>query len=126
MNSVDSLAIQFGISKKATREIVDFLLQHGLCINKDGKLTMGVQSTHLTPESPFLLSHHRNWRIKALEKMSKNFSDDLFYSGPMSLSKDLASDIRKNILALVESTVKKVIPSPSEELMCLNVDWFRV
>jgi hypothetical protein len=47
------------------------------------------------------------------------------FTGPMVLSKEVAVEIRKELVSMIERVTKKVGPSKSEQLHCLNVDWFK-
>jgi hypothetical protein len=83
-----------------------------------------MKKTHLDAESPFINNHHINRRHKAIQTMEQRKSSNLFFTGPMSLSQDTAQEIRQMLPQLIETVMKKVEPSPSENVYCLNVDWF--
>ena len=70
--------------------------------------------------------HHSNWRLKSLQAMEKITDADLYYTGPMALSQDAASSIRKLLIELVEKSTKMASNSDSETLRCLNIDWFKI
>lgn len=126
LNTVESLAQNFQIPINEMKKITDFLLKCGLCINKNGLLEMGPQRTHLEADSPHVIRHHQNWRLKGFQKMEKNMSTDLFYTGPMALSKSAFKKIQLEIIQLLESARKHAVDSKSETLACLNVDIFEV
>jgi hypothetical protein len=52
--------------------------------------------------------------------------EELFYTGPMTLSVETMREIRKDLIELIDKTVRKIEPSPAEELACMNIDWFKV
>lgn len=68
--------------------------------------------------------HHKNWRIKALEKMPTKQNQNLFYTGPMSMSTEIAEKVRDEIPEFIAKIYKWVGPSSSETVRCLNIDWF--
>lgn len=107
-------------------KVLDFLIENELIINQKNGFAMGPQITHVGNDSPFVNRHHNNWRIQGLKAMDHHKEDDFFYSGPMVLSNSLAKEIRKSLIDIVEKTTKKVGPSNSETLKCLNIDWFGV
>lgn len=49
---------------------------------------------------------------------------DLFYTCPMSLSAEATLQVRELLLKSIQEALKIVGPSPSEEVRCLNIDWF--
>ena len=67
-----------------------------------------------------------NWRQKAIECLEDERTAKLHYTAPMTLSKKDAEHVRERIAKFLESLVGVVEPSASEELHCLNIDWFEV
>jgi hypothetical protein len=68
--------------------------------------------------------HHINWRLKGLDKIKRKDVPDFYFSVPMVISakdKDLIRTLLVDLLNNVDSVIEN---SPSEELMCLNIDWF--
>lgn len=125
-DNVDAIANYVGLSRAAVNEIIHFLLQNNLLNEEKGKLTIGPSRTHLEPESPWVKMHHTNWRTKALENLKDQDPTKLHFSFPTTLSIADAEKVRARILKLIEDIGKIVDPSPSEELRCLNIDWFKV
>lgn len=122
--SVDHIAEHFGLNRSVIQKAVTFLLETGLCVEKNGQLQVGPQSTHLTSDSPLINNHRRNWRIKGLEQINHRFEEDLFYSSPMSLSEEDFVLIREELVSVITKVLKKVQKSPEQKLACLNIDWF--
>lgn len=124
--NLDAIAEHFAFSKKQTKLILDFLLSTGLCKDERGKIIVGPSSTHLESTSPWVRVHHTNWRQKALQEMRREEPAKLHYTAPMTLSKADALKIREMVVQFLEQVDKVIEPSPSEELHCLNIDWFKV
>jgi hypothetical protein len=106
--------------------VIRFLLEHKLIVQKGGLFDFGPQVTHVGHDSPFVNRHHANWRLKGLQAMDTTTSKDLLYTGPMALSEEAAAAIRKLLVELIEKTTKLAADSESETLRCLNIDWFSV
>ena len=123
-SNVQELAQRLHLPAAHIAPVVDFLLQHGLCLNKNGKLTYGPQRTHLEAESPHAIKHHQNWRLRGFQIMDQRDERDLFGTFPMSLSHEAAQKIRELLPKLIEDILKISGPSPSEQVACLNIDWF--
>lgn len=123
-NTIDAIAEYFGLTRSQVANIVSFLVSTGLCREEKGRITMGTTATHVGTGSPFVNSHRRNWRLKAMEHFNRPKENDLFYASPFSLSKADADHIRKELARLIGEISKRVSDSPCEQLACLNIDWF--
>jgi uncharacterized protein (TIGR02147 family) len=123
-HTIDEMADYFKLNRSIVQKAIAFLLETGLCVEHNGKIRIGPQNTHIDPQSPLINNHRRNWRIKALEKLNQQQEDDLFYSSPMSLSRDDQILLREELVAVIAKVLKKVQKSPEEKLVCLNIDWF--
>lgn len=123
-NTIDEFADYFQLNRSITKKVVDFLLETGLCIEQDGKISVGPKSTHLDNKSPLVNSHRRNWHLKSMERMQGMHTEDLFYSAPMTLSEKDFEAIREELVAAISKVVKRVEKSDEEKLVCLNIDWF--
>ncbi|MCM2278330.1 MAG: TIGR02147 family protein [Oligoflexia bacterium] len=124
-SSVEAIATRLKLSRTLVDQIVQFLLERGLCKMEDGKLLVGPQSTHIPSTSPLVTRHHANWRQKGLEKMDRMDRErELFFTAPMSLSEDDVVWFREQILELIEKLTKRVKETKPETLACLNLDWF--
>jgi uncharacterized protein (TIGR02147 family) len=122
----DQLAQRLQLSLTQTHQILQFLLENGLCVESGNKYAMGPQRTHLGADAALVGRHHLNWRMKAMMKIDHPVDkDELFYTGPMALSHEMVEEVRKELIQLVETVTKKVVDSKSETLSCLNLDWFK-
>jgi uncharacterized protein (TIGR02147 family) len=123
--TADAIASRLAISREVVTKVLEFLLEHDLCArDKSGEITYGPAWTHLDGESPLSRQHQQNWRFRGLNIMELRRSSDLFFTSPMSMSDDVAKEIRELLPGLIQSIQKKVAPSPSETVRCLNIDWF--
>ncbi len=126
VDDIDSIVELLNLPKPRVREVLDFLLRYGLCIQKNGKLAMGPQRTHIDAKSALVAAHHRNWRLKAIENFDQIAEDELSFTGPMTLSRVAMREIRSELTELVARVAKLVEPSEAEVLSCINVDLFRI
>jgi uncharacterized protein (TIGR02147 family) len=122
--TVESIANYFGLSRSKVGEVVSFLVESGLSVEEAGKIRPGLKSTHLSDKSAYVNNHRRNWREKAKEKFTDPGERDLFVSIPVSMSESDAEKFRLELLKIIKAFSKLVEPSPEEQLMCLNIDWF--
>lgn len=124
--TVDEIAARLKLKRASVATAVEFLVAHRLCVlGEDGLLAPGPQQTHVAETSPLACQHHRNWRLQAAGKVLERDKEDLFFTGPMSLSERTADEVRGILLEAIAQIRDRVRPSPSEAVRCLNIDWFR-
>ena len=121
---VDQIAEHLKIPRAHAQRVIDFLLENRLCVMKKGRLTPGPQITHIGNETSLVNKHHQNWRLHAMTKMFDPGEKNIFFTSPMSLSKEAADLIQAKIPTFIEQVRKIVGPSESEVVRCLNLDWF--
>ena len=124
--SLDQIAERFKISREKALEILAFLTRAGICDLKDGVYKMGKKTIYVPNNSPFVIKHHSNWRFKAIQKMDTREETEMFFSSPMSVSMTDVAKIREILAQSVEQAQNVVANSGAEELICLNIDFFRV
>ncbi len=123
--NLDEIATRFKLSREQAQNYIDFLVKTGICEVVSDKYIMGKSVVYVPNESPFVVKHHINWRMRAVQKMDHRESRELFYSSPMSMSK---SDFNKVRDILAESIQKSLVickDSVAEEVVCLNIDFFK-
>ncbi len=123
-NNVEALATRLNLPRNHVQKILDFLIEQNLLIEEKNKLKLGPARTHLPTSSPLAARQLQNWRIQATSKLHQIRDEDFYYSAPMALSDEVASWIRQELPTFVEKINAKVIPSKSEVVRCLNIDWF--
>lgn len=124
--AVDSIAKALSLPKRMVKEKLDFLLRSGLCEVRDGRFRLGTAWTHVDARSPYVGTHHRNWRLKAMERHQDLSESELAATAQVSLSRKDSIEIRKKIVALIEDMKQIVTRSKADEIMALNVDWVRI
>ncbi len=126
LNTLEALSNHFKISRVQMKKVLDFLMEHGLCLQKGQQYLMGPRSTHLAFDSPIVFRHHSNWRLKGLSRTTPPDSDEIYYTSPVSISESDIPKVRKMILKWIEDFSAVVKDSPSEKVACLNIDWFKI
>jgi uncharacterized protein (TIGR02147 family) len=123
-NDAAEIAKRLHLPRNQVQKVIEFLLEHKLCLMKEGKLKMGPARTHIGSSNLLVVKHHQNWRLQAFQKMIQTDDDNLFYTSPMSLSFEVAEKIRRELPSFIEKISASVGPSKSETVRCLNIDWF--
>lgn len=120
----EDMAQRLGIPILQIQKILDYLTAHNLLLESEGRYSFGPASAQTAAKSPFMLKHHQNWRIQALQKMVYSDDQNLFFTGPMNMSKEAAQKIREELPAFISRIVKVAGTTEAEVVRCLNIDWF--
>ncbi|HXH73357.1 MAG TPA: TIGR02147 family protein [Bacteriovoracaceae bacterium] len=121
-----SLSQNFDIPHEDILRIVDFLLEKNLCERADNGLRMKVNKIHVPSDSPLVMNHHINWRIKSLDFVRSVTPEELAFTAPFSVSKKDFAVIKSRLLDTIQEISKIVSESEPEVVACLNLDHFFV
>ena len=115
---------KLNLAPQRAREILDFLKYIQLVKEENGNLKPGAVSTHLEKSSPFLIKHHTNWRLKAIQA-AENLSDqELMYTANFSISEKDFSRLREELVKTIQKFLTLVKDSPGEQIAQFNMDLF--
>lgn len=124
--TVSEVAERFQITRDRAEDVLLFLAQTGLCVESGGVFRPGEMHVHIPSDSPLVAKHHSNWRLKALQRMDRPQADELNFTAPMSISLEDFGKIREKLNLTIKETVEVAKSSEAEDLVCLNIDFFRV
>lgn len=122
--TAEQIASRLSLSIAQVNQVIQFLLEHGLCVQEGNRTKMGPKRIHVGSDSHLVGRHHLNWRTKAISRIDSIQKEDLFFTAPMSLSHEACDEVRKELVRLTEKVSELVVNSESETLACLNMDWF--
>lgn len=122
----EAIAKKLNIPHETVLKALEFLLQTGLVRRMNQEYVMGTASTHLGADSLLITSHHTHWRTRAIQTHPRLRDEELAYSGPMVLSRSDFKKARKLLLKVIQEITHMAIPSRSEQLVCLGIDWFEI
>ncbi len=120
----EDVCTRFQLEPAKAREVLDFLEEKQLIKNKTGRFLPGSVSTHLESTSPFIVKHHTNWRLKAIQAAENLSEQELLYSGNMSISRKDFALLREEMTQVIQRFLKVVKDSPAEEIAQFNLDLF--
>jgi uncharacterized protein (TIGR02147 family) len=123
--TLNQIAERFQVTRERAEEVLSFLHQTGLCDETKGVYSPGKIHVHVPNESPFVLKHHANWRIRALSQADGRNPSELFFTAPMVVEKKDFEVIREKLNFAIKDIIESAKASGSEELVCLNIDFFR-
>lgn len=116
----------FYLPEEFVKEVLDFLINAELIEREHNQYRIGKTRIHLESTSPFVRAMHTNWRQKAIESLVKKAELDLHYSSVLVLSHGDALKIKHLILDLIKEKEKILLPSPEEQLVVFNLDFFEI
>jgi uncharacterized protein (TIGR02147 family) len=124
--SYEAIHRAFKIDPHRLDDILNFLISTGLCNLEAGIYTPGAQSTHIEKGSPFLIQHHTNWRVKAIEQVEKLSNEELMFTANITIAKKDFPILRENLVQTIKSFADVVKDSPPEMMANLNIDFFKI
>lgn len=125
-NNLEVISDRLNISKRKAAQAIEFLIKHSLIKEKNGKYEIGPTLIHLESNSPSIPRHHQNWRNRSFLAHENLGDTEAAYTAPITLSKKDAEIIREKMLKFISEIADVVKDSPSEELYCICLDWFKV
>jgi uncharacterized protein (TIGR02147 family) len=121
--TLEEICEYFRLSRQRALEILEFLVAKNLLLNSKGVYSLGSQHTHLPGDSPHIVRHHMNWRMRALQRHDSVTQEELAFTAPVSISKKDFLAIREKVLACIKESIEVAKNSDAEEVAFLNIDW---
>ena len=121
---IEDIMEKYNLTMSKAREILSFLIDIEMVIEKNGTYHAGAIFTHLEKSSPLVIKHHTNWRLKAIQAAEELTDSELMYSINVSLSKKDFENLREEMAKLIQSFLKVVKDSPAEDVAQFNLDFF--
>lgn len=123
-----SISNKLGLAAQEVREIVLFLREANLIKENNGILEVSSANTHISADSPLIKNHHANWRSQAVERSFPKNSNDIFFTGPMTVSESsylVIEEAVEGLMKLVREEANKN-PDDHDTVACINLDLFRL
>jgi uncharacterized protein (TIGR02147 family) len=124
LQTKEALAEYFRLPLVEVAKTLEFLVSAGLAEMQQGRYSVGPLHIHLGNDADNINKHHTNWRVQAIDSLSRSRSDDLHYSVVFSLSRADAEKFRERFLDLIKTNIKDVGPSREECLYVTCLDFF--
>ena len=120
----EALATSLNLTPRKIAKVLEFLTQHGLAQEHQGKFQVRTTSIHLGNDSPMISKHHTNWRMRAIDAIDSEEGNDLHYSSVVSLSREDVPKLRALLVKAIEDARAIIKPSKDEVALCYCVDAF--
>jgi uncharacterized protein (TIGR02147 family) len=122
-----AIAEKLNLPHALVNEILHFLTHIKLVKeSSEGLLSIGTGRIHLGRDSALISRHHSNWRLKAIDLLSRPEKNDLNYSAVIGISAVDADRIRDGILALLKNSEEILVQSKEEHPFVFNIDFNRL
>lgn len=127
LRTIPKIAEALQLPKNTVENVVNFLMGSNLLSEKNGMLLPGSSYLHLDRKSPNISKHHTNWRMAAIQSLTREEIHDLHYSTVSTFSRADVDVLKAKLVAVVEEYVKTVSSSKKEETMYgFNLDFFKI
>lgn len=106
-------------------KILNFLEQHSL-ITKDLDSYKTTENwLRLSKDSPHIIKHHTNWRLRAISDLEIQTDNDLHYSGIFSIDEKTALQTKEEFLTFLKKQTKSFETAKETDLFAIGVDFFK-
>jgi uncharacterized protein (TIGR02147 family) len=124
--SLEEVSASLKLPPSKVKVIVDRLVEIGLLRREGTQILNGYTRLHIPKGSPYISRHYTNWRLKAIENSEDISEEELIYTSLAGVSPNDIPVLKEKILQLISEYSKVVTASPAEQLVCLNIDYFKV
>jgi uncharacterized protein (TIGR02147 family) len=126
LRTVEALTKHLNLEKNEILEALNRLEQIGLA-EKDGtKWKVKQMSLHAPQGAAAADIHHRNWRVRAMERSEAGGGTAVRYTSVHTLSAADLGRVREILDKAIRETREVIEPSPEEKGACLLVDYFEL
>ena len=126
LQTPEKISAYLKIPEQTVIEVLHFLQGHGLVRAYGNKFVFDKGTAFFREDSPWAYSHGSNWRQKALAETPLKKPRSQHFTNVMTISSEDFEKIREVILKSIEKINKISVPSEPEEVVCLNVDYFKL
>lgn len=124
--SINEIVEHLQLEKEDARMIANKLVEIGLIQLSGGRYQTGFKRLHIPKGSSFLLRHYSNWRLRAIDRSDHISDDEVMYTSVSSISSKDIPKIKEKLLSWISEYAKNVSDSPAENVVCFNLDFFKV
>lgn len=122
----EALSKKLDIPIQRTNEILNFLVETGLCAKEGQRYVVLRPQLHLDKSSPLVAKHQTNWRLRSILSMDHNNPEDLHYSASFTLSEKDYPRVREILTKALSEAFKIIVPSPEEQGAVITLDLFKL
>jgi uncharacterized protein (TIGR02147 family) len=124
--SIGMISSRLGLKQEIALNYLVALEQQGFVVKSGEHWKYRSGDFHAPPDSPFVLLHHQNWRMRAMIDAQNFQSDSVHFTGVHTLSIEDSVRIKDLLLSFISEVNSVAGPSNPEECVVLNCDFFKV
>ncbi len=124
LQTVESISNYFRLSPRIVRQVLKFLSDKGIALQKGHRFKVGETQLHLHQDSGLISKHHQNLRIEAIKSLDRQTDRDMHYSSLVSVSEADLPRIREILIQAIEEVRSVVRESKDEKVACYCLDLF--
>lgn len=126
----EAIAARLNLSLSVVTDVLKFLVSIGAASKRLQEYFSCHKQLHLDRASPFIISHHRNWRVKAMTAIEsiEDSTDvqNLHYSGVVTISHEDFIRVREILSIALKNSVDVIRDSKDETLASIGIDFFGI
>lgn len=126
LQTAPAISQRLGIPQSRVSEVLEFFVKTGVARQSGASYRAGPTRLHIGENSPHVNRHHTHWRMKAIQSLDEQGSEDLHYSSVMSISKETMRKLREILLSAIQQTEPEIQAAKDEEVVCLALDLFEL
>ena len=120
----ESIAKRLRLTVSEVLDALNFLERINLVVKEKNKYLAKSTALHLEKDSPLISQLHSNWRLQALQSLTRETPYDVHYSGVFTCAKSDLSKLREKVANCVQECTKLVSKSNEEEIAVLTADFY--
>lgn len=122
----DNLLKLFSIDPTVLDDALSFLLKLGVLKKDKERFLTGSNHIHIGKDSPNLIRHHINLRLKSLEKIITSTEEDMRFSSFISLSLKDCERVKEILLKNLQNSMEIIKGSKEETMYGFNFDFYKI
>lgn len=124
--TVERISDRLSLSQEKVELILNRLESLQLVQNQDQVWRAINYDLHISDQSELNVKNHVNWRLKALENIQSNQSqNNIHYTAVFSMSEETYKSIKNKVLEMILETRNQIISSKEEDVFVMNCDFFK-
>ena len=125
LRTSQALAQKIGLPEAYILECLSALEKMNLVKRTKNIWAHGSTNIHIARDSPLVALNHNNWRQRAVLS-AQTRSQGVHFTTVTALNLEARQKIKSLILKLVDDFSTIAGPAPSEEVFCMNLDFFEI
>lgn len=127
LRTKEALVRALGLKPSIVAKTLEFLVEAGLAEHRGTEYYPGVSNIYLGNDTPLIVQHHTNWRMRAIASLDAHNKDDLHYSAVVSIPSQEFAKIRETLTKAIEEARKHWVEATNEEQLCaVSMDWYKI